>query len=62
MCKIKGRILMRIGTVLKPIRIRIRNGSNMETRIWIGIKLMPIHNGVSITRPISGTLSPIYFY
>ncbi len=40
MCNALGRIHMRIGIVLMPIRI----GINMEIRIRIGIKTMLIHN------------------
>jgi hypothetical protein len=35
---------MRIGIVLMPVRIRIWIGINMEIRIRMGTKTMPIHN------------------
>jgi hypothetical protein len=46
MCKTWGKIRMRIGIVLMPIRIRIRIGIKMEIRILIGMITMPINNTV----------------
>ncbi len=52
MCETWGRIRMRKGIILMPIRIRVRIwvGINMEIRIRVGIKTMPIHDNAPYQR------------